>query len=88
MMPLAALPKTVSWSGRRRERLTVRTATSGRAASRGRPSPFTVTDARTAYSCAGSGSIVSGFTGTCTSSRYGDVSSVTRMRGKASMNAM
>ena len=40
------------------------------------------------YSCAGSGSIVSGFTGTCTSSRYGDVISVTRMRGKASMNAM
>ena len=39
------------------------------------------------YSCAGSGSIVSGFTGICTSSRYCDVISVTRMRGKAFMNA-
>ncbi len=39
-----------------------------------------------AYSCAGSGSIVFGITGTCTSSRYGDVIRKTRMRGKASMN--
>ena len=40
------------------------------------------------YSCAGSGSIVSGFTGTCTSSRCGDVNSVTRIRGNAFMNWM
>ena len=32
-----------------------------------------LTDSALRYSCAGSGSIVSGFTGTCTSSRYGDV---------------
>ncbi len=38
------------------------------------------------YSCAGSGSIVFAFTGTCTSSRYGDVMRTTRIRGKASMN--
>ena len=38
------------------------------------------------YSCAGSGSIVRGSTGTCTSSRCGEVMSTTRMRGKASMN--
>ena len=40
-----------------------------------------------AYSCAGSGSIVSGSTGTCTSSRKGDVIMTTRIRGKALMKA-
>lgn len=39
------------------------------------------------YSCAGSGSIVRAFTGTWTSSRYGDVIMTMRIRGKASMNA-
>jgi hypothetical protein len=39
------------------------------------------------YSCAGRGSIVSAFTGTCTSSRNGLVMSTTRMRGNAFMNA-
>jgi hypothetical protein len=43
-------------------------------------------DTRFRYSCAGNGSMVSGFTGIWTSSRNGDVMSVTRMRGKASMN--
>lgn len=42
----------------------------------------------THHSCAGSGSIVSGFTGTCTSSLCGEVMRVTRMRGNASMNDM
>ena len=50
--------------------------------------PFTLSPIHCSYSCAGNGSIVSGFTGTCTSSRYGDVMSVTRMRGNAFMNAM
>lgn len=38
------------------------------------------------YSCAGSGSIVRGSTGTCTSSRAGVVIMNTRITGKASMN--
>ena len=38
------------------------------------------------YSCAGSGPMVFGFTGTCTSSRNGDVCSTILMRGNASMN--
>jgi len=45
------------------------------------PSPLTL------HSCAGSGSIVSGSTGTCTSSRCGDVIRSTRNFGNASMNA-
>ena len=43
---------------------------------------------RGTYSCAGIGSIVRGSTGTCTSSRKGDVIMKTRIFGKASMNAM
>ena len=38
-----------------------------------------------AYSCAGSGSIVRASTGTCTSSRNGEVIMNTRIAGKASM---
>ena len=45
-------------------------------------------DATSTYSCAGNGSIVSGFTGTWTSSLYGEVISVTRILGNASMNDM
>jgi four helix bundle protein len=40
----------------------------------------------TVYSCAGSGSIVSGSHGTCTSSRNSEVIRKTRILGKASMN--
>ena len=97
-VPLKALQQlagAVERSGRREtgtgeDAETLGTLISARDASRGfslSPSPVSRLPLPGLYSCAGSGSMVFGSTGTWISSRYLDVSMNTRMRGKAFMNA-